>query len=275
MILAVMRTVASALGIAIVMQPAGVVLPVYRDLVKPLPFIEATYFDRCGVGSGPLEILRGDTPRRISAEIVRDLDAAGVMQLAERALARASRSLPGATVTVCLFPGELAGGLPYLQGVGGVSLGGGHIKLLLHPKPGGLQRVSYTVAHEYYHEVERVLWRSGNDPNEIMIREAKADYFATMLYPQLRPAHTMPLNPAELKQSLAELKEFQDRRAPAAEFRSAFMIGRNPRVLTWPGYRLGYEMVESYFGGQQVEPLELMKTPTPLILEQYRRSGRK
>ena len=81
--------------------------------------------------------------------------------------------------------------------VGGVSLGGGRIKLLLHPKPGGLRRVTYTLAHEYHHEVERNLGPRGYGPIDIMIREGKADHFAVTLYPELRPRHALPLSDAE------------------------------------------------------------------------------
>ena len=42
-------------------QPGGVILPVYRDLLKPAPFNEAAYADRCGWGAGPLELLRPST----------------------------------------------------------------------------------------------------------------------------------------------------------------------------------------------------------------------
>ena len=260
--------------LALTEQATSVVLPVYRDLLKPAPFLDATYYDRCGAGSGPVQILRADTPKDVAAAIVRDLDAGNVLQLAERSLARASRELPGATVTVCLFPGELAGGLPYLDGVGGVSLGNGRIKLLLHPKPGGLRRVTYTVAHEYHHEVERLLGPGGFDPIDIIVREGKADYFATGLYPELRPPHTRPLSVPERRQSWAALLEYQHRRAPPSEFRGDFMIGKNPRVLPWPGYRLGFEMVELYFRGRQLAPDAVLKTPARDIVEHYRRHQR-
>lgn len=133
---------------------------------------------------------------------------------------------------------QLTGGLPYLDGVGGVSLGGGRIKLVLHPQPGGLRRVAYTVAHEYHHEVDRRLGPGGCGPIDIMIREGKADHFATTLYPELRPPHTEALSEAEFKQSWKALLDYDQRDVAASEFRADFMIGGNPRLLLWPGYSL-------------------------------------
>ena len=267
LVLMLVGTIAQATG--------GVVLPVYRDLLKPGPFDEAAYADRCGWGAGPLELLKPDTDRATRELLVREIDAAGVPAMAERALARVAKTLPGATVNICLFMGELSRGLPYLDGVGGVAFGGGSIKLILHPKPKGLHRVPYTVAHEYHHEVERNLGPGGYGPIDIMIREGKADHFAISQYPDLRPPHTQPLSDAELTTSLRELEHYDRARASAAEFRRDFMIGKNTRVLMWPGYRLGYEMVESYFRGRTVTPAEVVKTPARVIYDAYRTQGRR
>lgn len=265
-------TVAAMLALA--QTPSSVVLPVYRDLLEPTPFNESAYYDRCGVGTGPLEILKSDTPRNVSASLVRELDAASVTQLAQQALVRAAKALPGATVTICLFPGELSRGLPYLDGVGGVSLGGGRIKLLLHPKPGGLRRVSYTVAHEYHHEVERTLGPGGWGPIDIMMREGKADHFAVSLYPELKPRHTNPLSDIELREVWPQLLEYERNQSAAATFRADFMIGKNPRVLTWPGYRLGYEMVELYFRTHQSTASKAVTVPARTIFAHYVEQGR-
>lgn len=253
----------------------GVVLPVYRELLKPTPFDEAAYLDRCGWGAGPLELLKPGTGRAARELLVREIDAAGVPAMAERALARVAKTLPGATVNICLVMGELSRGLPYLDGVGGVAFGGGRIKLILHPKPKGLHRVPYTVAHEYHHEVERNLGPGGSGPIDIMIREGKADHFAISQYPDLRPPHTTPLSDGELTTSLRELENYDRAQASAAEFRRDFMIGKEPRVLMWPGYRLGYEMVESYFRGRTGTPAEVVQTPARVIYDAYRKQGRR
>ena len=262
------------IGVAVRAQ-RNTILPVYRDLLKPAPFTEATYYDRCGAGTGPLEVLRADTPRAEVEALVRDLDAADVVGLAQRSLDRAARILPGASVTICLFPGELSRGLPYLDGVGGIALGGGHIKLLLHPKPGGLRRVTYTVAHEYHHEVERNIGPSGYGPIDVLIREGKADYFAVGLYPDLRPPHTKPLSDAEFKLAWRELLDYEQSQPPPATFRADFMVGRNPRVLPWPGYRLGYELVDHYMRGKQLTPTESIKVPSRVIFDYFRQHGRR
>jgi hypothetical protein len=263
------------LVVALAQAAGGVVLPVYRDLLKPTPLDEAAYAERCGRGGGPLELLRPDTDRATREQLVREIDAAGVPAMAERALARAAKTLPGATVNICLVMGELSRGLPYLDGVGGVAFGGGRIKLVLHPKPKGLHRVPYTVAHEYHHEVEQNLGSGGFGPIDIMIREGKADHFAISQYPDLRPPHTNPLSDSELSTSLLELENYERGHTSPSEFSRNFMIGKNTRVLMWPGYRLGYEMVESYFRGRTVTPAQVVKTPARVIYDAYRKQGRR
>jgi uncharacterized protein YjaZ len=264
----------AAIGLWLVAAPSNTVLPVYRDLLKPAPFDVANYGDRCGPSGGAVQILRPGTPRAEAIEIARGLDADDVQGLAERSLARAATALPGATVTICLFPGELSGGLPYLDGVGGVSFGDGRINLVLHPGPGGLRRVTYTVAHEYHHEVERRIAPGGYGPIDIMIREGKADYFATQLYPELRPPHTTRLSDAEFTRAWPELLAYEGGSVTPAAFRSSFMIGRDFRALRWPGYRLGYEMVESYFRSKKIAPALRMSTPARDIYDEFRRRGR-
>jgi uncharacterized protein YjaZ len=263
------------LSLSLAQPPSGgVVIPVYRDLLTAAPWVETAHQDRCGPGAGPLTILRSGTPKETAAAIARQLDAADVTGAAERALARASDALPGARVTVCLYPGELTGGLPYLGGVGGLSLGGGRIKLLLHPQPGGLARVPYTVAHEYHHEVERLAGPGGYGPIDILVREGKADHFAVTLYPGLRPPHTRALSDAELKTAWARLLGYDREQAPPSRFRADFMIGDNPRVTAWPGYRLAYEMVALYFQGRTPAPIDVVRTPARVIVDHYRRHGR-
>ena len=264
-----------ALALSLSAQASGgEVLPVYRDLLTVPSIDESVYARQCGYGAGPLELFRpADLPTRRA--FVNEIDAAHVVDRATQALARAATALPGARVTVCLFPGELSRGLPYLSGVGGVSLGGGAIKLILHPGPKGLHRVPYTVAHEYHHEVERNRGPAGLGPIDIMIREGKADYFAISLYPELRPPHTQALAPAQLAQALRDLEAYDRRQSPASVFRSEFMIGKDPRVLPWPGYRLGYEMVESYFRGRKTSPADVVTTPAHVIYEQFTRHRRR
>jgi hypothetical protein len=270
-----MVSIAVVAAVAVMTQsPGGSVLPIYRDLINDRPFSEADYVDRCGIGAGPLEFLK-PTDVATRTRLVQEVDAAKVPAIAERALARAAAALPGATVNVCLFMGELSRGLPYLSGVGGVALGGGRIKLILHPQPKGLHKVPYTVAHEYHHEVEYLLGAGGYEPIDIMIREGKADHFAIGLYPELRPPHTQPLRAADLKNALDEIENYQRTRTSPSVFRRDFMIGKDTRVLMWPGYRLGYEMVESYFRGKKVTPLEVVKTPAAMIYAQFVERGRR
>jgi hypothetical protein len=106
-----MVSIASVAVVAVITQsPGGTVLPIYRDLLKDRPISEADYFDRCGSGAGPLELLK-PTDLATRARLVHEVDAAKVPAVAERALARAAAALPGATVNVCLFMGELSAAL--------------------------------------------------------------------------------------------------------------------------------------------------------------------
>jgi uncharacterized protein YjaZ len=135
--------------------------------------------------------------------------------------------------------------------------------------------VPYTVAHEYHHEVEYLLGTGGYDPIDIMIREGKADHFAIGLYPDLRPPHTRPLTAADLKNALNEIENYERSRTSPSVFRRDFMIGKDTRVLPWPGYRLGYEMVESYFRGKKMTPTEAITVPARTIYEAYLKTGRR
>jgi hypothetical protein len=267
--------IAPLLGTLLAAQSAGGrVWPVYRDLTAAAPFTEQHYADRCGLGAGPLELLSPATTPAVRLQLVREVDTANVPALAARALERSAAALPGATVNVCLFMGELSRGLPYLSGVGGVSLGGGRIKLILHPQPKGLHRVPYTVAHEYHHEVERLLGPAGYGPVDIMVREGKADHFAIALYPDLRPPHTALLSAAELARALRDAAAYDRAQTPPSVFRAEFMIGKQPRVMAWPGYRLGYEMVASYFRGRKMTHAEAVAVPARAIYEHFLRTGR-
>lgn len=175
-------------------------------------------------------------------------------------------------MTVCVFAGANTGGLPHLGGVGGLSLGGGRIKLFLHPAPKGLSRVEYTVAHEYHHEVERLtgpLSRFG--PLSNVIREGKADHFAVSLHPHLRPAHTQPLSAEELRTAWKRLMEFE--KDPTG-FGADYMIGRFPNGTRWPGYRLGFEIVEAYVKSTRQAPADWIKVPAPVIAENFLRTPR-
>jgi Predicted Zn-dependent protease (DUF2268) len=265
----------AAVSFAALLAPApGRVLYVYRDLLDGgprSPLGSTIYDDRCGAGNGPFTPLAvgdaGATP-----EIAREIDAAGVPALIDRGLRRAMAALPGAVVTICAFAGQNIGGLPYLGGVGGVSLGQGHIKLFLHPAPKGLARIEYTVAHEYHHEVERLLGPQRDfRPLSRVIREGKADNFAVLLYPHLRPPHTQPLSDAELRTAWRDLMAYEEN---PAGFGSEFMIGRFPGGTRWPGYRLGFEMVEAYVRTVAQPPTVWIKATAKEVATAFIRSKR-
>lgn len=247
-------------------------VPVYRALAEPRPAM-ARFDEQCGASTGPFTVFRPDADPASKTALVKSLDDGRVIDISRAALSRAADALPGPPVTICLYPGELVDGLPHLGGVGGVSLGAGRIKLFLHPAPGRLERVSYTVAHEYHHEVERVAGPGGSSPIDIVVREGKADHFAVSLYPHLRPAHTQALSDAELKMAWGQLAEHERTSSPT--FRRDFMIGAfTPGSTKWPGYRLGYQMVEQYFKGSKATHSDIVSTPARAIHQRFRQQLR-
>jgi uncharacterized protein YjaZ len=257
------------------LQPEPQIVLIYRDLLRGGDAVQriATAYDAtCGRSTGPFTVLRANTPAGEAASIAKAIDAAHVPMLIERALMRVRQALPGAEVTICAYPGENVDGLPYLGGVGGLALGSGRIKLFLHPAPKGLGRVEYTVAHEYHHEVERVRGPQPRfGPLNTVVREGKADVFAVSLYPQFRPPHTQPLTDAELRVAWAQLTAFE--KDPTG-FGAGFMIGRFPDGTRWPGYRLGYEMVDAYVRARPQPVTSWISAPGSEIAEHFRHSER-
>ena len=69
-------------------------------------------------------------------------------------------------------------------------MGSGRIHIYLHPTADRFAKLPYTVAHEYYHEVERIK-APALTTDDVLESEGKADYFASQLYPQVRPPHTV------------------------------------------------------------------------------------
>ena len=230
----------------------------------------ARYDAECGTRTGPFELLRSTTTRDKAAEIVRQIEAAGVPRVIEQAHARAAAALPGPAVTACVYVGELSGGLPHLGGVGGVALGGGLVKLFLHPTAERFAKLPYTVAHEYHHEVQRVTGGfSGFD--DVPIREGKADHFAVGLYPALRPPHTTPLADSDLP---AVWHAFQQFRAGAGPSQGDFMIAARGPLPIWAGYKLGFEMVGYYLQTHRISTVDLLKVPSDVIVDAFARSSR-
>ncbi len=104
-----------------------------------------------------------------------------------------------------------------------------------------------------------------------VVREGKADYFAVGLYPKLRPPHTQPLADAELRTTWSQLIDAEQRgQALGAEF----MIGRFPDGIRWPGYRLGFEMVDTYARSTKLAPGILVKVPADVISRHFRDTPR-
>jgi hypothetical protein len=229
----------------------------------------AAYDVDCTSRSGPFELLRLDTSREQAAAIVREIETLNVPAAIEQAFARASAALPGGAITACAYAGQLSRGLPHLDGVGGVALGGGTLKLILHPTRHRFAKVPYTLAHEYHHEVLRASGPFAG-PDDVVVREGKADHFAIGLYPDLRPPHTSRLSDEELTRVWPAFLEF--RRSGTAQ--ADFMVSARGPLPIWAGYRLAYEMVEQYATRTGADTRRLLTIPSAVIVEHFARSAR-
>lgn len=235
-------------------------------------FPDVTRFDaECGAAIGPHELLKPDTPADAAARIAGSIDEAKVPDSIAAAFARASSALPGGRLTVCIYAAELSRGLPYMGGVGGLSLGGGRIKLFLHPTKERFARVPYTIAHEYHHEVHRMAM-AVIDAADVVVQEGKADHFAVGLYPHLRPPHTTPLSDEEFALVWPAFLSYEHDRP--ADFSDRFMIARAGTLPRWAGYRLAFEMVGHYLGASPRKPADWLTIPTKVIVDAFKKSPR-
>jgi uncharacterized protein YjaZ len=202
--------------------------------------------DACAGTMGPFAALPADTFPAEALDIVRRIEEGRVRELVESGLRQAAAALPGAErTTVCIQAVAQNRAIEQMRGVSGVSLGG-RIKIFVHPTIAGFARVEYTAAHEYHHEVARLRLPSGwsRDPLEAIVAEGKADAFAVRLFPRLSPPHTDPLTSDEKQRVWRAFQ--QQLETPTESFRDDIMFGRAEGMPQWAGYRLGFEMVNSY-----------------------------
>jgi uncharacterized protein YjaZ len=250
-----------ALAAGLTTEPAFRIVPAYDGLrefalaVRKSPgerdalyrrLVLDAHADACDGAMGSFTRLPPDTFPGEALDIVRRIEEGRVRELVESGLKRASAALPGAEGTiVCIQPVALNSAIEHMRGVGGVSLGG-RIKIFVHPTIAGFARVEYTAAHEYHHEVARMHLEPGwsHNPLESMIAEGKADAFAVRLFPTLCPPHTDPLTGEERQRTWEAFQ--QQLAAPTDAFREDVMFGLGEGLPRWAGYRLGFEMVNSY-----------------------------
>ena len=227
----------------------------------------------CGPPTAMFDPLRVDSSRARAVEIVRQFDLARVPFVIEQAFARARGALPGPPVIVCVFAVELTKGIPYLGGVGGISMGAGRIHIYLHPTEDRFAKLPYTAAHEYYHEAERTT-APAITPDDVVVSEGKADYFAMQLYPELRPPHTIPRTVDELRLAWEAFQTYRRRDRPA--FRSEFMIAAPPSPLPlWAGYKLGFEIARQYLSVTRSRPETWAAIPASTMIERFELPARK
>ena len=224
---------------------AARVRPQDRDLLYQQLVVDSNA-EACAGTMGPFAALPADTFPGDALDIVQRIEDGRVRELVASGLKQAAAALPGAErTTVCIQAVALNRAIEQMRGVSGVSLGG-RIKIFVHPTIAGFARVEYTAAHEYHHEVARLRLPAGwsRDPLEAIVAEGKADAFAVRLFPRLAPPHTDPLSGDEKRRVWAMFQ--QQLATPTNSFRDDFMFGGAEGMPQWAGYRLGFEIVNSY-----------------------------
>jgi len=278
-----------ALAAGLTTEPAFNIVPAYesvrifalaarerpqdRDVLYQRLIVDP-HAEACAGTMGPFTALPPDTFPGEALDIVRRIEDGRVRELVAAGLKRASAALPGAErTTVCIQAVALNSAIEHMRGVSGVSLGG-RIKIFVHPTIAGFARVEYIAAHEYHHEVARMRLPPGwsRDPLEAIVAEGKADAFAVRLFPRLSPPHTDPLTGDEKRRVWAMFQ--QQLATPTGSFRDDFMFGGAEGMPQWAGYRLGFEMVNSYL---QAHPDLSIQTWTMLpareFLDAFSRKG--
>lgn len=144
-----------------------------------------------------------------------------------------------------------------LNGVTGYAYFGNNILLMIDPTA-SKEVIKYTVAHEYHHTVNMTLngEKSINSILDSIITEGKADYFATILYPDINPPWIEPLPEDVEARVLEELS--LNAESIDHQIYKRFLYGYPAKDLPrWSNYKIGYQITESFIGN----------TPESSILE--------
>lgn len=148
------------------------------------------------------EIARSsEEPVALAARLGR-LEAVPLADIVLPALARADALLPTPGMTVCVNLVHPTLVTFYMHGgVAAAAIGGNRIMLRVDPSDSLDWRryIPYMVAQEYHHEVARSRFGdAGTDGTSILMREGRADAFASRVIPDVRGPWTTPLDEKEM-----------------------------------------------------------------------------
>ncbi len=209
----------------------------------------------------------GDPEPEVLVRALRELDAGGPKEVAERALALCAERLPRPDLDarVFLLPGDGQSRVLVRQmnGVLGFSLGHQAMAVFLWPVKDWSKWLEYTVIHEYVHLVRNMLFPRGlsggrlvymktQEPETLldaMVAEGIADSFAIETLPGQEPAWMLARgnNPPPQDNEAAIWARVHRRLGVSdpTEVRR-MLFGDNDRIPPWTGYLFGYRIVQSY-----------------------------
>jgi len=182
-------------------------------------------------------------------EHIHQLASSNIEQVVRAALVKSSAYLDGPDTTVCIIAADPSNWFirEQMNGVNGWTFGSGKIILQISPTEGWQAWVPYVTAHEYHHSAWTSLYYTANQPEELIDRiifEGKADSFAHIVYPTVKPPWTNALKIEQEQQQWQNILAQQDE--TNAVIKSSYMVGNNEDTPTWTGYTIGFHIVQSY-----------------------------
>ena len=122
--------------------------------------VVAPFESVCRPSAAGFQLPPAATPARELRHWLDQLKSDDVTAIVTEALRNAGRHLAAPETTVCIYMADPESPVQFMQGVGGVALGGADtIVLWTHPRDGWVERLPYVVAHEYHHVAAQALYR--------------------------------------------------------------------------------------------------------------------
>ena len=142
-----------------------------------------------------------------------------------------------------------------MEGVAGVAFSEDAILLQIDPSYKE-DMLTYTVAHEYLHTVEREKNKGEKySVLDLIVGEGKADAFAHMVYPDKQVAWAKPLSEPSQKKAFDQLRSYIH--SYDYHVYAAFVNG-NPQkgIPRWTSYKLGGKITQSYLDKHHDESVD-------------------
>lgn len=195
---------------------------------------------------------RIDELKEQTAQLIRDQDKTNAT--IQNALHASTGVLSGGDKTIYVLP--VNPDLP-MEGMGGVAawtLDEDVILLLLDPSF-KVDRLSYTIAHEYHHAVSMENNPIYDSLLDFVIFEGKGDAFAQNVYPDVEIPWTKEVNKEELEVAFAQLQE--SGMAEEMELYQSWFFGDpSMSIPRWANYMMGNLIVQSYLADHPDVPVE-------------------